>query len=90
MLSCRKYVPTLTYSHDLWVVTERTKLLIQEAEHLSVPRMSWKTWFWLFELIPHLPVLQLGPTLPATQSNLTGSTDGAITYSHNCEKPKVF
>ncbi|XP_070404401.1 uncharacterized protein [Nothobranchius furzeri] len=26
------YIPTLTYGHELWVVTERTRLRIQEAE----------------------------------------------------------
>ena len=29
------YVPTLTYGHELWVVTERTRSRIQAAE------MSW-------------------------------------------------
>ena len=34
------YVPTLTYRHELWVVTERTKSRIQEAEIGFLCRVS--------------------------------------------------
>ena len=34
------YVPTLTYGHELWVVTERTRLRIQAAEMGFLRRVS--------------------------------------------------
>ena len=34
------YIPTLTYGHELWVVTERTRLRIQEAEMGFICRVS--------------------------------------------------
>ena len=35
------YVPTLTYGHELWVVTERKRLQIQVAKISFLRRASW-------------------------------------------------
>ena len=35
------YVPTLTYGHKLWVVTERTRWRIQVAELSFLRRGGW-------------------------------------------------
>ena len=34
------YVPTLTYCHELWVVTERVRLQIQSAEMSFLHRLA--------------------------------------------------
>ncbi len=34
------YVPTLTYGHELWVVTERTRLQVQAAEMSFLCRVA--------------------------------------------------
>ncbi|MDF4350667.1 hypothetical protein P3435_23365 [Vibrio parahaemolyticus] len=34
------YVPTLTYGHELWVVTERTRLRVQAAEVSFLRRVA--------------------------------------------------
>ncbi|KAI3354868.1 hypothetical protein L3Q82_004665 [Scortum barcoo] len=35
------YVPTLTYGHELWVMTERTRSRIQAAEMSFLRRGGW-------------------------------------------------
>ncbi|KAI3373314.1 hypothetical protein L3Q82_006613 [Scortum barcoo] len=35
------YVPTLTYGHELWVMTERTRSRIQAAEMSFLPQGGW-------------------------------------------------